>query len=112
MNHPKNERRLQVATPSDREIVMTRIFDASRDLVFDAFTTPEWIRRWLLGPPGWSMPICEVDLRVNGPFRYVWRNDADGTTFGVGGVYREIVRPERIVHVEKFDEPWYPGEAL
>ncbi len=103
---------LQLTTPSDREIVMTRVFDAPRKLVFDAHTKPELVKRWLLGPPGWSMPVCEIDLRVGGRFRYVWRRDNDGTQMGMGGVYREIVAPERIVNTEKFDEAWYPGEAL
>jgi uncharacterized protein YndB with AHSA1/START domain len=103
---------VQLTTPNDREIVITRVFDAPRDLVFEAFTDPELIKRWLLGPDGWSMPVCEVDLRVGGMLRYLWRNDAEGHEFGMTGVYREIVRPERIVHVEKYDEAWYPGEAL
>src|SRR5207247_8670465 len=100
---------LQLTTPSDREIAMTRVFDAPRKLVFDAHTKPELVKRWLLGPPGWSMPVCEIDLRVGGRFRYVWRRDNDGTQMGMGGVYREIVAPERIVNTEKFDEAWYPG---
>src|SRR5262249_31444378 len=83
-----------------------------RHLVFDAFTKPELVRQWLLGPPGWSMPLCEIDLRVGGKFRYLWRRDKDGQEMGMGGVYREIVRPERIVNTELFDEPWYPGEAV
>jgi uncharacterized protein YndB with AHSA1/START domain len=103
---------LQITTPADREIVMTRVFDAPRSRVFAAFTKPELLKRWLLGPPGWSMPVCEVDLRVGGAYRYVWRNDRDGTTMGMGGVYREIVVPERIVCTERFDEAWYPGEAV
>jgi uncharacterized protein YndB with AHSA1/START domain len=103
---------VQLTTPNDREIVITRVFDAPRDLVFEAFTDPELIKRWLLGPDGWSMPVCEVDLRVGGTLRYLWRNDAEGHQFGMTGGYREIVRPERIVHVEKYDEAWYPGEAL
>ncbi len=103
---------LQLTTPSDREIVMTRVFDAPRKLVFDAHTKPELVKRWLLGPPGWSMPVCEIDLRVGGRFRYVWRRDNDGTQMGMGGVYREIVAPERIVNTEKFDEAWYPGEVV
>src|SRR5947207_1709199 len=70
------------------------------------------VRRWLLGPPGWSMPVCEIDLRVGGKYRYVWQHDGDGTKMGMGGVYREIKAPERIVNTEKFDEAWYPGEAL
>jgi uncharacterized protein YndB with AHSA1/START domain len=103
---------LQVTTPDDRNIAMTRVFDAPRALVFDAFTKPGLIRRWLLGPSGWSMPVCEVDLKVGGAFRYVWRNDADGSEMGMRGVYREITPPERIVHEESFDQAWYPGAAL
>jgi len=102
---------LKITARGDREIVMTRVFDAPRHLVFEAFTKPELLKRWLLGPPGWSMPVCEIDLRVGGRYRYVWRN-AKGTEMGMGGVYREIVVPERIVATEKFDEAWYPGEAL
>ncbi|HYT99726.1 MAG TPA: SRPBCC family protein [Gemmatimonadales bacterium] len=103
---------LKVTTPSDREIAMTRVFDAPRTLVFDAHTKPDLVRLWLLGPPGWSMPVCEMDVRVGGTYRWVWRHDRDGTTMGMGGVYREIVKPERLVTTERFDEAWYPGEAL
>ena len=102
---------LIVTTPSDREIVMTRDFDAGRELVFNAYTMPELLKKWLLGPPGWTMPICDIDLRVEGRYRYVWRN-SDGTEMGMGGVFREIVRPERIVATQLFDEDWTGGEAL
>jgi len=105
-------RKLNVSAQGDREIVMMREFDAPRKLVFDALTKPELIQRWLLGPPGWSMPVCEVDLRIGGAYRYVWRKDSDGTTMGMGGVYREIEAPQRIVVTERFDEAWYPGEAI
>ena len=103
---------LQLTTRGDREIVMTRVFAADRLLVFDALTKPELVRRWLLGPPGWSMPVCEIDLRVGGKYRYLWRHDRDGTEMGMGGVYREIVAPERLVATEQFDQSWYPGEAV
>ena len=103
---------LKLTTPRERDLVMTRVFDAPRQLVFDAHTKPELVRRWLLGPPGWSMPVCEIDLRVGGKYRYVWQHDRDGTKMGMGGVYREIKTPERIVNTERFDEAWYPGEAL
>ena len=103
---------LKLTTPSDREIAMTRVFDAPRQLVFDAHTKPDLVRQWLLGPPGWSMPVCEMDVWVGGKYRYVWRHDREGTEMGMGGVYREIVAPERIVNTEKFDESWYPGEAV
>jgi len=106
-----NTGKLQIAAQGDREIVITRVFDASRKLVFDAFTKPELVRQWLLGPAGWTMPVCEIDLRVGGSFRYVWRH-IKGNEMGMSGVYREIVVPERIVSTEKFDEAWYPGEAV
>src|SRR5882762_4647843 len=102
----------EVSTPTDHEIHVARDFHAPRQLVFDAFTKPELVRRWLLGPPGWSMPVCEIDLKVGGAYRWVWRRDSDGMEMGMGGVYREIVRPERLVFTEKFDEAWYPGEAV
>jgi len=107
-----NIENLKVTTAGDREIVMTREFNAPRRLVFDAFTKPELVKQWLLGPPGWSMPVCEIDLKVGGAYRYVWRRDSDGTEMGMGGIYREIVPPERIVSTEVFDQAWYPGEAL
>jgi uncharacterized protein YndB with AHSA1/START domain len=106
-----NAGNLKVTTRGDREIVMTRAFDAPRKLVFDAFTKPELVKQWLLGPPGWSMPVCEIDLRVGGTYRYVWRK-AGVPDMGLGGVYREVLAPERVVSTEKFDQAWYPGEAV
>jgi uncharacterized protein YndB with AHSA1/START domain len=102
---------LAVVAQGDREIVITQVFDAPRRLVFDAHAKPELVKRWLLGPPGMSMPVCEIDLSVGGKYRYVWRRDSDGKEMTVGGIFREIVPPERIVRTEKFDPPWY-GEAL
>ena len=107
----KNAGKLQVTTPSDREIAMTRAFDAPRGLVFDAWTKPELLKRWLGVFGGWTFAVCEVDLKVGGKYRYVWRG-ADGKEMGMGGVFREIVRPERIVCTEKFDESWYLGDAV
>ena len=98
----KNAGTLKVTTPTDREIVMTRVFDAPRTLVFDAMAQPELLKRWLLGPPGWSMVDCENDLKVGGAFRHVWRG-ADGTEMAMRGVYREVVPPERIVRTESFE---------
>ena len=106
-----NTETLQVTTPSDREIAMTRVFEAPRSLVFDAWTKPELLKRWLGVRNGWTFEVCEVDLRVGGAYRFVWRGP-DGAEMGMGGVYREIVSPERLVSTEKFDDPWYPGEAL
>ena len=106
-----NTGNLKLTTRGDREIVMTRVFDAPRTLVFDAFTKPGLVKQWLLGPPGWSMPVCEIDLRVGGAYRYVWRK-AGVPDMGMGGVYREVVVPERVVATETFDQAWYPGEAV
>lgn len=103
--------KLDVATQGDRDVVFTRAFNASRELVFDCMTKPELVTRWLLGPPGWTMPVCDIDLRVGGRYRYVWRNQ-DGRDMGMGGVFKEIVAPEKIVATELFDEDWTGGETL
>ena len=108
----KNSGTFNITAHGDREIVVTRVFDAPRRLVFDAYTRPELLKKWLLGPDGWSMPVCETDLRAGGKYRYVWRNDSNGREMGMGGVYREVLAPERIVATEVFDEAWYAGEAL
>jgi len=102
----------KVSTPTDREIEVRRDFNAPRQLVFEAFTKPELVRRWLLGPDGWTMPVCEIDLRVGGAYRYVWRKESTGAEMGMGGVFREVARPSRLVATEKFDDAWYPGEAV
>jgi uncharacterized protein YndB with AHSA1/START domain len=104
----KNTGTLQVRTPTEREIVLTRVFDAPRTLVFDAFTKPELIKRWF-GPRGWSLVVCEVDLKVGGTWRFVLRGP-DGNDMGMRGVYREIAAPDRSVHTESFDD--FPGESL
>ena len=103
---------LQLTTPSELEIAFTRVFAAPRRLVFGALTQPELVQRWLLGPPGWTMPECEIDLRVGGAYRYVWRHESDGRVLRMGGVFCEIAAPERTVVTERFTEPPYPGEAL
>ena len=102
--------KLKVTAKGDREIVMTRGFDAPRRLVFDALTKPELLKKWFYGPDGWTLAVCEIDLRVGGKYRYVWKKG--DTEMGMGGVYKEIVRPERIVATGRFDEAWYPGEEL
>lgn len=103
----KNTGTLQVTTPTDREVMMTRVFDAPRSLVFEAFSKPELLKRWF-GPHGWSLAVCEVDLKVGGGFRFVLRGP-DGKDMGMRGVYREVVPPERSVHMESFDD--FPGES-
>ncbi|HSL69775.1 MAG TPA: SRPBCC family protein [Longimicrobiales bacterium] len=92
------------ATPTDREVVITRVVAAPRELVFDVHTRPEHLRRWL-GPDGWSMPVCEVDLRPGGAYRYVWRKPS-GTEITITGVVREVTRPERFVMTEVWGPEW------
>ncbi|HZM60827.1 MAG TPA: SRPBCC family protein [Vicinamibacterales bacterium] len=93
----------QVTLPSDREVKVTRSFKAPRALVYRAHTEPDLVRRWLLGPPGWSMPVCEMDVRVDGKYRWRWRNDQDGSEFGFSGTFREVKAPERLVHSEAYE---------
>ncbi len=104
----QNTGTLKVTLPSEREIVMTRVFNAPRQMIYDAWTKPELLKRWF-GPRGWSLVVCEIDLRVGGKWRFVLRGP-DGNEMGMGGVYRELAPPERDVHTEKFDD--YPGESL
>ncbi|MGH2350600.1 MAG: SRPBCC family protein [Chloroflexota bacterium] len=107
---PASPGTLQITMPTEREIVLTRVFAAPRSLVFDAYSKPELLKRWLGVWGGWSMVVCEVDLWVGGAYRFAWRGPG-GADMGVRGVYREIVPPERLVHTEAFDDG-YEGEAL
>lgn len=87
---------MTVATPSDREIVVTRIFNAPRRLVFEAWTNPEHLPHWFTGPAGWPMTICEIDLRPGGASRFVW-SGSDGAEVEIRGTYKEVAPPERVV---------------
>jgi uncharacterized protein YndB with AHSA1/START domain len=93
----------QVTMPTDREVQVRRSFRAPRALVYRAYTEPELVRRWLLGPPGWSMPVCEMDVQVGGQFRWRWRSDENGSEFGFSGKYREVQPPSRLVHTEAYE---------
>jgi uncharacterized protein YndB with AHSA1/START domain len=101
---------LTVTTPTDREIVLSRAFDAHRDLVFAALTEPDLLRRWY-GARGWNLVRCEVDLRVGGAWRFVSRGPGDAE-MGQSGVYRVVRPPERLHYTEMFDGQSYPGESL
>jgi uncharacterized protein YndB with AHSA1/START domain len=101
---------IRVENAGDRELLISRAFDAPRASVFRALTTPALVKRWLLGPGGWTMPVCEIDLKLGGTFRYVWRRDRE--EMGVSGTFREIVPPERIVHTEVFNDDWTGGGSL
>src|SRR6266700_4094848 len=95
-----NSGKLQITTPSECEIVITRLLNAPRHLAFAAWTKPELVKRWMLGPPGWSFVVCDIDLRVGGSYRFVWRKQ-DGIEMGMSGVYREILPPERLIDAVK-----------
>ena len=92
-------------TPSDNEFVMTRVIDAPRSLVWEAWTSPEHVPNWLLGPSGWTMPVCEIDLRPGGAWRFVWRK-GDDEELAMQGEYREIAPPERLVSTESWGADW------
>lgn len=115
--------KLSISPRGDREIVMSRDFDAPRQLVWDAWTKPELVKRWLCGPEGWSLTRCDIDLRVGGAYRFEltrtgiheaadspfeWKDEV----MGWGGVYLDLAEPERWVNTELFDEAWYEGESL
>lgn len=107
-----NSETFKVKTPSDTEIVITRVFDATPELVFKALTDPAYIEKWLVGPEGWSMTACDIDLSVGGALRIVWRNDVDGNEMVVGGRYTEIEPPGLIVHTEIFNDEDADGGAI
>lgn len=92
-------------TPSEREIVITRVVDAPRGLVFEAWTRPEHLPHWMTGPEGWTMPVCEIDLRPGGAWHFVWRG-SDGTEMEMSGLYQEITPPERLVATESWGGDW------
>jgi|JI10StandDraft_1071094.scaffolds.fasta_scaffold21317_3 uncharacterized protein YndB with AHSA1/START domain len=103
--------KVTVGPKGERSILITRSFNAPPGLVFDAMSMPEMMKQWFHGPPGWTLAVCKIDLRVGGTYRWVWRNDA-GDEMAMGGEYKQVLRPERIVSTELFDDAWYPGEAL
>lgn len=104
--------KLKLAAVGDRDVVMTREFQAPRPLVYKAFTTPALVKRWLAGPDGWTMTVCEIDLQVGGSYRYEWKRDGSTDAMGMGGIYKEVVPNERVVATEMFDMSWYPGGAM
>jgi len=110
---PVTTDKAQVTLPSEREVKVTRSFRAPRALVYRAYTEPQIVQRWLLGPPGWAMPVCEMEVRVGGRYRWRWRNATDGSEFGFTGTFREVQPASRLVHTEAYDPGTvgggYPG---
>lgn len=106
-----NDSSLQITTPTDQEIVISRRFSASQEKVFRALTEPDLIQRWMTGPEGWTLETCECDLQPGGSLRYVWKHE-DGRMMGLSGTYKEISPPEKLIHTELFDGDWTGGETL
>src|SRR5690606_29828156 len=96
-----------VTLPSDSQVLVRRSFNAPRALVYRAHTEPKLVQRWQLGPPGWTMPVCEMDVRKGGKYRWRWRSIEDGKEFGFHGTFEEVTPNERIRHIEFYD----PGDV-
>mgnify|MGYP003466037361 CR=1 FL=1 len=96
---------IEVSQPSDREVRVTRTFNAPRQLVWDAHTKPELVRKWQ-GYDGWDMPVCDMDVRVGGKYKWQWRSREDGKQFGFFGTFTEVNGPSKLVHEEYYD----PGD--
>src|SRR5580658_3176715 len=100
-----NSEIFSVTMPTDREIVVTRVFNAPRNLVFEAWTNPKYLPQWMLGPDGWTMPVCEIDLRPGGSWHFIWRHSS-GKEMEMRGEYREVKPPERLVSTESWGPGW------
>jgi len=92
----------EVTLPSDREVRVTRTFNAPRQLVWDAHTKPELVQKWQ-GYDGWDMPVCDMDVRVGGKYKWQWRSREDGKQFGFFGTFTEVNGPAKLVHEQYFD---------
>lgn len=96
--------KMTLETEGDRQVVVTRRFAAPPEAVWNAHTDPNLITRWLLGPDGWSMPVCIVEPHPGGKIRYEW-SDGAGNGFYLTGEFVELNRPNRIVHIERMHLP-------
>lgn len=93
----------EASLPSDTEVLVKRSFDAPVKLVWRAHVESELLSRWCAGPPGWSMPVCEMDMRAGGKYRWRWRNNENGQEFGFTGDVLEVVPHTKLVHTQAFD---------
>lgn len=103
--------KLVATMPGERDLAITREFAAPRSLVFDCWTQPALLKRWLFGADGWSLATCDIDLRAGGAYRFVWHGPG-GIVMGMGGTYREVVPPERLANTQRFDQDWTGGDVL
>jgi len=102
--------KVTVEAKGEHELTIRRVFNAPKELIFQAHTECKYLKRWMFGPDGWSLDVCEIDLNIGGKYRWVWKKG--DIEMGAGGEYREVARPDRFVATEQFDDPWYQGEAL
>lgn len=93
----------QVSLPSDTEVRVTRDFAAPRKLVWEAHTQPKLVKRWMLGPPGWSMPVCDMDVRPGGKYAWRWQSDENGAEFGFFGEFTAVDAPGKLAHSQYYD---------
>ncbi len=96
---------LQLATPDDTTIVLTRAFAAPRRLVWEAMFSPPMMRRWMLPPPGWTLTVCECDARTGGALSLAWKSDEADPAMTLTGVFTEVVLHERGTHTETMALP-------
>lgn len=95
----------EYSTPSDTQLRAVRVFDAPREIVWDAMTNPMHLPKWMLGPEGWTMPVCEADVRSGGAWHYVWRKSS-GEEMEMTGRYLEVDPPQRFVSTESWGPEW------
>ena len=97
---------IEVTQPSEREVRVVRTFNAPRQLVWDAHTKPELMKKWCYGYEGWTLATCDMNVREGGKYRWRWRNSADGSEFGFFGTFSEVNAPSKLAHDQYFD----PGD--
>ena len=93
----------EVSTPDDTSVVIKRSFAAPVPLVWRAYTEADLLKQWCQGPPGWLMPVCEMDSRTGGTYRWRWKDDSSGTEFGFQGRFLDVVEHRRIEHTQIYD---------
>jgi uncharacterized protein YndB with AHSA1/START domain len=101
---------LDVQRISDTTVEVKRSFQANRELTYKAFTSPPLLKRWMLGPPGWEMPVCDMDLKEGGKYEWRWRNKSDKSEFGFKGIYKQVKPNEKIVNTQVFDPGTLGGD--
>jgi uncharacterized protein YndB with AHSA1/START domain len=106
----KEKFKAEVSLPSDTEVRVTRSFHAPRALVWQAHTEPKLLKRWMHGYPGWSLPVCEMDVRPGGKYRWRWRSDEGKQEFGFFGTFNEVEAPATLSYDQHFD-PGNFGDA-